>query len=433
MVSGRAARGEHGPGVHPSQGHRRPLTRARGRAWLAGAGVLALAATIVGCGPRAVGTDQLGAGATPVGAGAVSESPRPATPSASPGAGVTSAPGPAVGDPPAALPGRGVPPAAAPQVTRSSTASAAPAPRPTATPGAPGAPGAGRVPGGLSGISAGSLSEVRAWEQFRGSPVDVIVTFSDRSGWAGITQPWLGTSAERFAGFTGIWVISQPFFPTDGGDIASCAAGAYDERWRQFGDWLVRQGRGASIVRPAWEFNGAWFPWSVSKDRTNWVPCFRQVVTSIRATAPQVRIDWTFNAHNTDAFEYYPGDEYVDIVGVDTYDQWPANKDEATFTAQCEQPTGLCAGIAFARKHGKQFSVPEWGLVGTSDTGASKVGQAGGDNPVYISMMHKTMYDNADILAYEAYFNDDLPNNVHSSLINPTTHPKGAALYAQLW
>ncbi|MCL9794797.1 hypothetical protein MXD58_010850, partial [Frankia sp. AgKG'84/4] len=86
-MSGRAARGEHGPGVHPSQGHRRPLTRARGRAWLAGAGVLALAATIVGCGPRAVGTDQLGAGATPVGAGAVSESPRPATPSASPGAG----------------------------------------------------------------------------------------------------------------------------------------------------------------------------------------------------------------------------------------------------------------------------------------------------------------------------------------------------------
>nr|MDT0666369.1 glycosyl hydrolase [Micromonospora sp. DSM 115978] len=165
----------------------------------------------------------------------------------------------------------------------------------------------------------------------------------------------------------------------------------------------------------------------MANDRENWVPCFRQVVTSIRTTAPEVRIDWTYNAHTPDAFEYYPGDEYVDIIGVDTYDQWPPRRDEATWNRLCNEPPGLWTGIAFAREHGKQFSVPEWGLVATHDTGAGRIGQAGGDNPFYIQKMFETFRDNADILAYEAYFNDDNPGNVHSSLINPSTHPLGAA------
>jgi hypothetical protein len=285
----------------------------------------------------------------------------------------------------------------------------------------------------MSGLSAGSLSQVRAWEAFRGSPVNVVVTFSDRSSWNTITSPWIGSGAEKFAGFAGTWVISQPFFPNGGGDLGSCANGAYNAQWQKFGSWLVSRGRADSIVRLAWEFNGDWFPWSVKNNPSAWVGCFRQVVSAMRSTDPQVRIDWTLNAHSPNAFENYPGDQYVDIIGIDTYDHWPASVDEASWNKQCNQATGLCSVIKFARAHGKQFSVPEWGLVSKSDTGAGRAGTAGGDNPFFMQKMHATLRANADVLAYEAYFNDSAPGNVHSSLINPAEHPNGAATYASLW
>ena len=53
--------------------------------------------------------------------------------------------------------------------------------------------------------------------------------------------------------------------------------------------------------------------------------------------------------------------------------------------------------IEFARDHGKPFAVPEWGLV--RSTGG------GGDNPFYIQKMYETFVENADDLAYEAYYN----------------------------
>lgn len=324
-------------------------------------------------------------------------------------------------------------PAAAPPATAPTT-NAPPPQVPAAAPAQPGPQGGGggRVPGGQSGVYASSMAQVQAWESFRGSPVDVVQTFAARGNWSTIKSPWM-SAPEKLANFPGTWVISQPFYPTGQGDLRSCASGAYNSHWREFGQWMVSKGRPASIVRLAWEFNGNWFPWSVNGNTTDWVGCFRQVVSAIRSTNPQARIDWTMNAHSGNPWAVYPGNEYVDIVGIDTYDMWPASTTEAIFDEQCNRPAGLCSVIRFAREHGKQFSVPEWGLVGKSDTEAGRAGQAGGDNPVYIRKMYETLQANADVLAYEAYFGDSLPGNVHSSLINPTEHPNGAATYASLW
>ncbi|EIV94506.1 beta-mannanase [Frankia sp. QA3] len=325
---------------------------------------------------------------------------------------------------------------AAPTTTRPAAPTTRPPTQPPVVqiPIVPVSGGGGSVPGGMSGVSAGSMTQVRAWESFRGSPVNAVLTFTDRSSWQTITNPWVGSGPEKFSTFNGTWIISQPFYPTGGGDMNSCASGAYSSRWADFGRWLVNKGRPASIVRLAWEFNGNWFPWSVSKtNATTWVNCFRQVVSAIRSTDPQARIDWALNAHSGGAWSVYPGDQYVDIIGIDTYDQWPASTTDAAFAKQCAEATGLCSVIAFARAHGKQFSVPEWGLVGRSDTGAGRAGQAGGDNPVYIRNMYQTFAANRDVLAYETYFNNSEAGNVHSSLVGPNENPSGAASYASLW
>ncbi|WP_261565601.1 glycoside hydrolase family 26 protein [Frankia gtarii] len=433
-------------------GSRRRRRRPHHPAWIASLGVLALLAAALGWNIAPEGGSSPGDnGSTTVEATAAHVHARArggiptATPSASAGTGrpgrnhttvaAQSPSRPAAGSAPTtAKPG--VPTATNP----ASSPATKPITKPTTQPLAAQAPivpvsrGGGSVPGGMSGVSAGSMTQVQAWESFRGSPVNAVLTFSDRSSWQTMTNPWVGSGPEKFSTFNGTWIISQPFFPNGGGDMNSCASGAYSSHWADFGRWLVNKGRPASIVRLAWEFNGNWFPWSVSKtNATTWVNCFRQVVGAIRSTDPQARIDWALNAHSGGAWSVYPGDQYVDIIGIDTYDQWPASTTDAAFATQCAESAGLCSVIAFARQHGKQFSVPEWGLVGRSDTGAGRAGQAGGDNPVYVRNMYRTFAANRDVLAYETYFNNSEANNVHSSLLNPNENPNGAAAYASLW
>jgi Glycosyl hydrolase family 26 len=56
------------------------------------------------------------------------------------------------------------------------------------------------------------------------------------------------------------------------------------------------------------------------------------------------------------ATRFYPGDRYVDVVGNDMYDStgvFSADKNEALYR--------------FARKHGKPYAFPEWGLVRIDD------------------------------------------------------------------
>jgi hypothetical protein len=61
--------------------------------------------------------------------------------------------------------------------------------------------------------------------------------------------------------------------------------------------------------------------------------------------------------------ECYPGDDVVDIVGMDSYDQ-PSGQ---SFDEQVKEPYGLQQHVDFARAHGKEISYPEWGLFRNGD------------------------------------------------------------------
>ncbi|WP_235948718.1 glycosyl hydrolase [Candidatus Frankia alpina] len=290
-----------------------------------------------------------------------------------------------------------------------------------------------------TGVAAHSLAQANTWARFRGRPNDVVVMYTDRSSWSSLTDPWMGHSTSTFAGYAGTWVLTQPLFPDSGpekGNLADCAAGNYDAKWQQFGRWLVNMGRGDSFVRLGWEFNGLWFAWAAT-DPQQWIQCFRNASSAIKATSPKARIDWNLNAHGSTtsvgAFDLYPGDQYVDVIGVDSYDQYPPSPTYADFDNQCNADAGLCQVITFARTHHKLFSVPEWGVVSQQGTKAGRSGAAGGDNPAYMEKMYETFAHNADILAYEAYFPDAEEGNVRSSLVNPDLNPASAAAYQRLW
>jgi hypothetical protein len=193
-------------------------------------------------------------------------------------------------------------------------------------------------------------------------------------------------------------------------------------------------GRADSVVRLGWEFNGD-MDWRAT-DTATWIACYRRAATAIRSTNPAVLLDWTINGHGTHAgtcdglsTNCYPGDAYVDIVGIDNYDHYPAARNRAEFDRIGAEPEGLDWLYAFAKAHHKPFSVGEWGVVPTGD--------AGRDNPDYITWMHQWFAAHATDLAYEAYFSDCGAGGVQSSLFRADTacrdNADSAATYRRLF
>jgi len=302
----------------------------------------------------------------------------------------------------------------------------------------PRAAGAWPGPNGLSGVDGDPVFDTAHVEQFctaRGRPCKIAQTYTDRTSYTSMTS---GTSwtFEFFADFDGALVISQGLVPNGGEeDLAGCAAGEYDQDWRDFGKLMVAHGRGDSVVRLGWEMNEKTMSWR-GLDPTAYVACYRHAAQAIRATNPAVLLDWSINAHGTPptlcggrSTNCYPGDAYVDIIGIDNYDHYPWSTSKATFDGTATRPEGLTWLYDFAHTHGKPFSVGEWGVVPTGD--------AGRENPEFIRWMHDWFAAHAPDLAYEAYFSDCSAGGVQSSLYRTdpacVQNTRSAATYRALF
>jgi Glycosyl hydrolase family 26 len=241
---------------------------------------------------------------------------------------------------------------------------------------------------------------VAAFGTWRGAPVKVATVWPNRSSWSDITNPaWL---YQRWQGAPETMAFGEAMLPENvpGVSLQACANGAYNSYWTQFGTNISAYGLGKSIIRLGWEFNGNWYVWQASNP-TVWAACWRQIVTSARTTAPNLQWDWNVNRGVSSALAdptlAYPGDAYVNSVGVDSYDMWPPATTSANWNVQLNGPQGLNYWLAFAKAHGKKFAVPEWGNI-------TNGGSAGGDDPAYVNDMLGFFQANAASLAWESNF-----------------------------
>ncbi len=307
---------------------------------------------------------------------------------------------------------------------------------PTVAPAPPAAPpvAMGKGPSGLPWLSGvwttGDKAGDLAFGAWRGKPLDLVQVYADRSSWAGITNPW---PVSTYAGFAGRLVLSVPTFPQGQGSNAACASGAYNTHWAQLATFLKSHGRANTIVRLGWEFNGTWMYWHSDASGQQFKQCFQQASRSMKAADPAILLDWTFTAHGSQVptsgnpYDAYPGNAYVDFIGIDSYDMAPASPTAAAFAAQCGGLNGMCKAIAFARANGKKLGVGEWGVASCTSSGG------GGDNPLYIQKMYATFMANQDVMGYEAYFDDPDAGNVCSSIVNGHQNPRAAAAYKALF
>ncbi len=232
-------------------------------------------------------------------------------------------------------------------------------------------------------LPTGTPAAAAAFGAWRKRPLDIGEVWVNGSTWASIIDPaWL---YQHWRGSPYTVVVSVPMLPADfpGVSIQACARGAYNAHWRQFGRVIRSYGLGSSIVRLGWEFNGRWYPWAATNP-TAWAECYRQAVTSARSTAPGLRWDWNVNRGVSSALadpaRAYPGNDYVSMIGVDSYDWWPSVASAGGWRKQLNGEQGLNYWLTFAKAHGKKLSVPEWGSIRYGRS-------AGRDDPQYIRDM----------------------------------------------
>jgi Big-like domain-containing protein/glycosyl hydrolase family 26 len=211
-------------------------------------------------------------------------------------------------------------------------------------------------------------------------------------------------------------VISVPMLnQASSGRLADGARGAFDGYFRTLAQEIADKGLGNAIIRLGWEANGDWYPWKASTDPTAWKAFFRRIVGVMRAVQPKV------SGQPRQAFEFlltynrgtsgtairfatiYPGDDVVDLLGLDVYDsKWldTTSTPEVRWSEALNEEMGLDAFKAFAASHGKQMSIPEWGLTqrGWDDNGGV------GDNPYFVDRMGDWFSANAAALRFQSYF-----------------------------
>jgi hypothetical protein len=215
--------------------------------------------------------------------------------------------------------------------------------------------------------------------------------WSDIEGSPELLAPW---ASWRQAGPGRLLVVNLPLLAhnEDGlpdarvrGLLRAGAAGRFDGHFRTLAENLVRLGVPDTVLVPGWEMNGTTYTHRCGPDPSAWKAYWRRVVHVMRAVRGQrFRFDFA-PTRGRDAIPWtrcYPGDDVVDIVGMDTYDQ-PRGE---SFDRQVREPYGLGAQVRFAAAHGKPISYPEWGLF------------RNGDNPEYVRRMlgwmrrHKPVY-----------------------------------------
>ena len=246
-------------------------------------------------------------------------------------------------------------------------------------------------------------------------------------------------------------------YPKDQGSLAEAASGAYNDHYRQLGENLIAAGMSNAIIRFGHEFNGSWYYWSVGNENNadheqkcaDYAEAFRQFVTTLRSIdGANFKFCWnpSTSVWGVDLEACYPGNDYVDFIGIDHYDQtWATSNGSYIYSTDYSNADdteklrrqqlaweaelndgnwGLQMIDDFADEMGVPVGICEWGLALRSD------GMGGGDNPYFIEKMHEWISENN--VAWHVYFNVSAGDGDHD-LYDTVLFPDASAKFSELF
>lgn len=302
-----------------------------------------------------------------------------------------------------------------------------------------------------SGQSDAATTKNGSFAAWRGRPVEV------GGFWAATTDvknavdspQWSLLPGTSYGSITHMdWAIGG-MLDNSGESWSKAASGSYDARWasqlKALKTGWGSRAAGDMYIRFAHEFNGNWYPWSVSTgDVGNFKTAWKRFHAQVQANFPGAKVVWCPNDESSWSYDIrtlYPGDDVVDIVAVDAYNNWPWTTTAAEFTAKASRlsaqggPTGVESFRKFAELHGKPMAVSEWSNSGVANAGG------GGESPAFMQSFHDWLAAHgsrtpaAGKVLYEVLFNvvgyDDhytlYPESAESG--NTST----AAKYREIW
>jgi hypothetical protein len=291
-------------------------------------------------------------------------------------------------------------------------------------------------PSGTLGVyrGPGNPARIAGWEAWVGHPAYRVLDSFDRTSWSAMTDPW---AANQWRGSGYQVVYSLPMLPLSGASLSEAAKGTYNDYFKRIAQNLINAGQPSAVLRLGWEMNGSWYPWSIGQPNgtADYVAAWRQIVGAMRSVpGAAFSFDWCVdrggswvNGAQLDPAQAYPGDQYVDYIGMDVYDHdWsPGYQDPIQRWQHIrDEPYGLAWHRDFAAAHGKPMTFPEWGLSERSD------GHGGGDDPYFVERMADWI-SQSDV-AYQMYFEYDEGTAAFHTLMSGR-FPLGAARFQQLF
>jgi hypothetical protein len=280
--------------------------------------------------------------------------------------------------------------------------------------------------GVYKGAGSTGLAAMPQFTGMLGRPVDLVMEFVDyTSTWANAVSA-CGWALGCWRGHVPNVCLSIPLTVQAGGDtlqqLTDVASGKMDAYFASMAQSCVSNGFTAPYLRPGWEGNGGWYGWCAANRPSHYIAAFQRFVTVVRKALPNCRIVFCPALYMQGIYpdQFYPGDSYVDVIGVDAYNK--AQTETKSGSAQWAQvgnyPWGVNQVITFANQHGKPHAFPEWGTGNTSPPDPLK----GGDDAYFMSEM-VSLHQDAEFGCYWDYVAPDF-----NGMLSDGSKPLSAAV-----
>ncbi len=288
-----------------------------------------------------------------------------------------------------------------------------------------------RSPGWLSGASGPDASN-GTFGTWRGSPIEIGGT------WLNDPALYTLTGSGELANFSG--PVDVGIAPPSWSGWQAEANGIHDDFYRQMFTNLraARAGKGTVYVRPWYEFNGNWMPYSVAPGQEQlFKQAWIRMAGIARAAFPDVKLVLCASAANgANVMAAFPGKQYVDVGGIDFYNNWPFVTTQAGFDDKIINGAGAYSLEKLRSFYGSQgvpVAINEWSNQGAQRSTAQG---GGGESPQFMNSMYNYIRSHAGSgpgqITYEVLFNL-WPAEFQLYPANQTVQPLTAAEYAKLF
>jgi hypothetical protein len=279
---------------------------------------------------------------------------------------------------------------------------------------------------------------LRTFESAMGQSPAIVLQYTDFSytDWKDLGRLASGTlvpDMKRSSKLKGMVPMIGLFMATNTTNAATSyarlAAGYYDRYLIEFIDAYKMGGFTQIYLRPGWEMNGTWFPWRTNTPQLQsaFVRAWRRLYTVVKSVPDiKVTVIWNPAAATQNWINLYPGDSYVDMIGIDTggynFAKVDSNQPLDTQTYSVATAAQMCLA------HSKPLSFPEIYDVAVLKNGSINTT----DTQLFLKNVIQALKNNAGVYVHDVEIWNDTSgsNNGNSKWAD---HPALVPIWKSFW